>query len=52
MPKAPQLLLPFYKKFDYTDNEKRTPLHITILLNRLSYVEILLRSGADISVNK
>ncbi|CAF0747482.1 unnamed protein product [Rotaria sp. Silwood1] len=49
MPKVLQLLLPLCKKVNYRDNEKRTPLHVAVLLNRPIYVNILLQWQADIS---
>jgi len=41
--------LSLYKQFDYRDNEQRTPLHVAVLLNRKTFIRILLESGADIT---
>ncbi|CAF2588467.1 unnamed protein product [Rotaria sp. Silwood2] len=49
MPTVLQILLPLCKKVDHRDNEKRTPLHVAVLLNRPIYIDILLQWGADIS---
>ena len=45
-----ELLLNQCRKVDREDNEKRTPLHLAVLLNRPTYVTILLRAGANSSV--